>query len=155
MLANDPYDTVQVHRSSEAEGPLHPGAPGGKVYLCSLLLHQMWQKPLAHTAPKLGRCTRAASRVGGNWKKCKSHTLYPCCGAIPPLTNKKMVCGPTVSWSGRGRWAKPRCPSPYPPRVPSESRHSESPTPAPAHRATRKFKTVKCSKPSNPRWIYY
>ena len=83
----------------------------------------------------------------GNRKKCKSHTLCPCCGANPPLTNKGMVCGPTVSWSGRGRRAKPRCPSPYPPRVHSEPRHSESPTPAPAHRATRKFKTINAENP--------
>lgn len=89
----------------------------------------------------------------GTRKERKSHAHNPSCGANPPRRNKMMLCGPTVSWWGRGREAQPRRPSPHPSRVPSESRHSQSPTQPSALRAARIFKTITCRKTSNPRRI--
>lgn len=99
--------------AAEAQGPVQLGARVSIV--CERILHELdahlAQHP-SHAVVQLdvAKRNRAHSTlVGvahksclpfrGNRKKCKAHTRYPCCGATPPLRNKKMLCGPTVSSS--------------------------------------------------------
>ena len=108
----------------------------------------LWQNPLAHATPKLGRCARAASRVGGTGRSASRTHSVPVVGQTPHRQTRRWCV--VQQFLGRDGDAGP---SPaVPPLIPPGSTQNLAtqilpPTPAPAHRATRKFKTINAENP--------